>query len=795
MAQPVWVLSVDLQTKTATFQTGLADAAKSARGAFTEIKSGAQEMGAETGHSMMEARHGVMLLGEEFGVHLPRAVATFLASIGPIGAAMETAFPFLAVAALATILIEHLNELHAAGVKLTQDQLSLGTVVNNVWNGLDQKIVQAQIRSDELSNNHLGALHRQLELIDKESLGELVHSFEEVAKAADVVLKDLEGHWYTFGKGSEGAKNSLDDFKAHYESLIAAGKGEEASGLLHGTLAQAQKVLDLMQHREVKPSGDAAADTAAYQQAVAAHQQLDALGISTGANLDKQVEAQHNLVQALEGQVGAEQRIADLKKLQSGNDTKQFNNDESAKGAAAARAAAESQQRIAELGLSADKATGEAALQIHQASLEARLALDIEFAGRDRDIKLAANQAEIAGLDKSGKDYQNQLKALGEKTAEIQAEYSSKVTELKAKESVAANARNLQNVEEGEREKIDATQEGSAARLVAISAAIKNEEALNLQNTEHYRELLAQRVEATRQEAEEEAKIKDAVIKQDIAARNAAAQEQTRHSGAMSKIETPKGSDDLAAKAVELQKEYEANHAELVQELADSQLMGVAKVAEQKRINAQIEELDKKHRDQMDENAAAQAQAAKVAAMDVANAWAQSMLKVAEGHESMAKLASSAFDSIIKNSLQAMLMEVAHEKTAQLAHAEAAAAAAWHAMAGIPVVGPFLGAAAAAATFAGAMAFEGGTDMVPGVGRGDIVPSMLTPGEGVVPGGVMDGLRDVARSGGFEQRSGDTHIHVRPTYHVQTIDGDGMREALDKHTAVLQRHFEKTVRR
>ena len=49
MAQPVWVLSVDLQTKTATFQSGMADAAKSANGAFKDIKKGAADMANETG--------------------------------------------------------------------------------------------------------------------------------------------------------------------------------------------------------------------------------------------------------------------------------------------------------------------------------------------------------------------------------------------------------------------------------------------------------------------------------------------------------------------------------------------------------------------------------------------------------------------------------------------------------------------------------------------------------------------------------------------------------------------------
>jgi hypothetical protein len=72
---------------------------------------------------------------------------------------------------------------------------------------------------------------------------------------------------------------------------------------------------------------------------------------------------------------------------------------------------------------------------------------------------------------------------------------------------------------------------------------------------------------------------------------------------------------------------------------------------------------------------------------------------------------------------------------------------------------------------------------------------MLTPGEGVVPGGVMDGLRNMARNGNMGQAGHTTVVHVRPTYHVSTIDGDGMQEALEKHTDVLQRHMESTMRK
>ncbi len=84
---------------------------------------------------------------------------------------------------------------------------------------------------------------------------------------------------------------------------------------------------------------------------------------------------------------------------------------------------------------------------------------------------------------------------------------------------------------------------------------------------------------------------------------------------------------------------------------------------------------------------------------------------------------------------------------------------------------------------------------MPGVGNGDVVPAMLTPGEGVVPKGVMEGLSNVAKSGGFSGGGPTYHVHVRPTYHVQSLDTAGMESVLDKHLDTLQRHFERTLRK
>ena len=71
------------------------------------------------------------------------------------------------------------------------------------------------------------------------------------------------------------------------------------------------------------------------------------------------------------------------------------------------------------------------------------------------------------------------------------------------------------------------------------------------------------------------------------------------------------------------------------------------------------------------------------------------------------------------------------QKTAQLRNAEAAASGAYSAYASIPYVGPIIGAAAAAAVFTEAMAFEEG-GVVPGPGFPELgggVPAVVHPGE------------------------------------------------------------------
>jgi len=804
MAQPVWILSVDLQTKTATFQSGLSDAAKGARSAFTDIKSGSGEMGRAVSGNMGEARHSVMMLGEEFGVHIPRALTSFIASIGPIGAALEAAFPFLAIAVGATLLIEHLAAMREAGLKLTDDQIKFGTAASNAFNTLDEKLIQAKIRADELRNDHLGALQLQLELIDKQSMKELVHSFDEVAQHADVVMKELEGHWYTFGKGSDGAKHALGDFRTQYASLQAQGDSEGASGLLHGTLKQAQTIFDLQKQYVASQSHDGAGGD--YQKFEEAAAGLKKMGVSISgvdAGIQGEIASQRQFLDVLNEGVRLERVAADLRKEDRGNAKTATGNAAAGQAAAGKREAAESQARMGEQAVAADRAVANAQLAIQRASVQQRLDVDLDFAAREYQLHLVGNQQEIAALNKSGPDYNNQLKALKDKALELTQAHDSQVIELTAKASVEANAKELRDLEQGERAKIEAATKASGERLAALDAAIKLEQSKNLQDTSFYRELLNQRIEAVRQMTEEENKLKEEAGKEDAlniqklgelglaAMRQADALEDSARRVSAAK----KTMEETAIANADYQLKVQA----YARELSALDKSGKDYANKQKAIQDKESQALKQHENELTaiKDKAEQERnqrilsAERQATEQIATGLTQSIM----GHKTWASMITSFGDQAVQGMIKNSLMILMQQDKDKLGDAKDAAASAY--AAGVkyggpagPVLGPVFGAAA----FAGVMAFEGG-GTVPGVGRGDIVPAMLEPGEGIVPKGVMAGLSDLAKSGGMG--GGSTHYTINAPIHMSAsaLDADGVDKVFTKHADKIQRHFENTLRK
>ncbi len=803
MSTPVWVLSVDLQTKTATFESGLAGAAKSARSSFAEIEGGAASMGDHVSTNMFASRHAIMAVSEAFGDTMPRAITALIVHIGPLGAALEAAFPYAAIGLAAVLIIEHMAKMREESEKLTSDQMKFGTAIQTTFNGLDEKLLEAMLRSDELRNDHLGALAVQLQLIDKQSMSELVHALAEVAKESDAVFAGLQSHWYTFGIGSAGAKHALTQFQDQYESLLRKGNAGAASDLLKGTRDSAEKILELQKKAANSDQGmsgvihgEDPAKVIALQNA-ALELQKSGVGYT-----EKEVKAQEALVQALNSQISSEEQVAKLKKQTGDNDTLSAAQAGAAQQSAAMRAAAESRLRIGETILAAERAKSAAMMDVTRASVAERMAAEIGFADKELTLRLKANAEQTAALDGYAKDYPNQLKAMHEKAEELEAQHTAAVSEIRSKGSVTQNAKDLANIESGVRESIDATERGSAARLAAIDAGLKREGALNMQDLSAYRDLLTQRVQTVREAAEQESKLRAEAGKEaadnDEKMGSLALAAQRQHQALLDSAHrvsiAQRMAEDIAAANAEQALRMTAMQAEA----AALDKSGKDYENKLKTILDKEKQLVQQHENDVTaiKNRAETERNSRILAADRAftDTIASNLTQTLMGHKSFAASMDSIGNQVVSGLMETAIKSVLANDFTKESDAAAAARKAFLAGMQFPfpanvILGPLMGAAA----FASVMAFEDG-GVVPGVGRGDTVPAMVSPGEGIIPGSMMGKLNDLANSGGMSGGN-HYHAHVKPVYNLQAIDSNGVQHMLEKHSATLTKHVENTLRK
>jgi hypothetical protein len=513
---------------------------------------------------------------------------------------------------------------------------------------------------------------------------------------------------------------------------------------------------------------------------------------------EKEMAAQQALVDALSAQAGVEEKVAALKKTQTGNATHATGNEMSAQAAARAKEAADHTAKMGELALAAEREQASVSQAIHQSTIAERLSSDIALADKEFALQQQTNADQIAALDKSGKDYTTQLKTLNDKALEETAAHADAIAALTGKASVEQYRLDVQNLQEGEREKIDATEQGSAARLAVIDAALKDEQARGLEDTDHYRELLTQRVEVARQSAAEEAKARADAGKE--AADNttkmgelalAAAKESQALADSARRVSREQAMQEAIAAA---NQEYALKLTAMSQEIAALDKSGKDYENKLKELQDKQKQLVQQHENEItaikdnaeeDRNKRILSAEQRAASM-IATGLTQSIM----GHQTWAHMIVSFADQAATGLIQNSLLVMMQQEKERLSDARKAATSAFATgekiggPAGI-ILGPIFGAAA----FAGAMAFQDG-GIVPGVGKGDIVPAMLEPGEGVVKKTAMDKLN----SGDV---GGSTHFHVQAHFapQIHAIDAAGVDKMLTKHSQVFQNHFSNTLRR
>jgi hypothetical protein len=323
-----------------------------------------------------------------------------------------------------------------------------------------------------------------------------------------------------------------------------------------------------------------------------------------------------------------------------------------------------------------------------------------------------------------------------------------------------------------------------------------------LQSTSFYRELSTQKAEVVRKSAEEEAK--------QTAEGGKLMAEQTQKMGELT-LAAQKESTALADSSrrmtaqqqmqqaiTQANAEYALKLTGFAQEAAALDKSGKDYENKLTEIQNKQKQLVQEHENEItqikDKATEEQNQKQLSALTQLENMTAQGLTQVLMRHQSFAAMMSSVGNQVVSGMMQTALKSMMTLDMDKEKQAASAARTMFLAGSKFPfpaniVAAPVMGAAA----FASMMAFQDG-GVVPGVGRGDIVPAMLAPGEGVVPGGVMDGLSKMARSGSM---GGGDHFHVTAHFapHVHAVDSDGVDTLLTKHAGKFQKHFEQTLRK
>lgn len=256
-----------------------AQAAKVEHQALKNSLGQAKEGAEKAGGSMMEARHSVMILGEELGIKIPRAVASMIASFGPLTGLLTIAFPILGVLALLAAIGKaiELQEKHAAAMrKAAQDAENLTIKEEDRTAAIEAQNLKLEDSIRKLEGrpetNQLAIALLEV----KTKADELATSFAKDFASMDKDVQDLNGF---IQKGSDYLANFFKAYEGGFgvvSMLIYAKQILEDRGKETDAVKNVQKAEQDLEKARLASHEAATLDAGAQQ--VALGQQATAAG-------------------------------------------------------------------------------------------------------------------------------------------------------------------------------------------------------------------------------------------------------------------------------------------------------------------------------------------------------------------------------------------------------------------------------------------------------------------------------------------------------------------------------------
>lgn len=682
---------------------------KSMKASLDEAGVAAQASGEATSYSMMEARHSVMLVGEELGVHVPRAVSSMIASIGPIGPLLAAAFPLLAAVALVEIIekiVDHFNAAKEAAAKFAAEEEDVRVKGTLAADAIELQNLKLQ---DEIAKLEGGAGRNALR-------EQLLETGDAAIKLASELAKDTEAQIKLFGDTSLFEKAKEDWLWFTQDAGNFTDSYQKVDAALQDTRDAVTRLDAARAEMDASPSK---ANQEAYAKAI-----LDTQGALT-------------------------------RSIGTVRDYGTENGDNAAKIHAMAMEVAELGNAYKELGLTQQKAaldakktTDEQAKDAAEAAKkqeeEGKKAAEVWQKIQNEQRKAADGLKELAAAEQEfwGKARLDQYRELASET--------EKVTEADKKLATAAK---------------ELADEQTKTGLSATIAGYKLQEA-QVKELMSTKSISAAEADAQLLElAQKEADAETAVLEKQLAERQAALD-----AAMQAVVAAESGTDQVVLADAEAAYDKE----KLAYEKTQQEIVAIAQ-----KTAAQKEAIESQNATRIANEELQVLNTVNRAVTSNLNNWIQ-------GHETFGKAAMKTWISLEETAVKSLL-KIAEQmiegallhksigESQKLDDAGTAAAGAWASAASIPVIGWVIAPIAAAAAFAGVLAFDEG-GMVPETGV-----ALLHDHEAVLTPQQTETLQKAADIGGLEAGGGDTHHH----FHFHGFDGEDVQRTFMKNLPAL----------
>ena len=734
-----------------------------------------ESIGTHSASSAAEARHAIRGLGEEIGITMPRFVSNFLTSIGPVSSVMAMAFTPIAIIGVIEVL------------KQVPDVIQSGINKLRGWDEEAKKKweeeADAALRmSNAVAESHL-KINRSLSTIglsglernkaEQKSLDDEIHELEnrkgdlqEQLNQAEKTKAELGSGWFTkmmHGKELDQATHDIQTFKTQIEELKL-------------------KLIDLSTGHVLLPAE--AKDEAATQANEVAAARIEAdktVAMAHVAAIKAQAENDYRM-----GLISLAQLTAALEKAEDDKFKIMQKSIDRQKALEASKSATgeNAAPKMATLDASA-----KALKEEHE---EALLTIHANYAEQTKRVDEQLALARIDGEQKVGTEIVNR----DEQTAKQQYELH---------QITAAQETALLIDAENRRDEIE---KNAIEKRIKVAEQEPEKNKVLIENLNNELLVLDQQYQTKKQSIQSagDAKIladEQARYATEIAYAMRAADEELKDNAAM---------DDKKLSSHRMKSEawykdeitvLDKWHAK-ANEILNSELMHAELIYKKDSKEYEAVILKKEHLDQQ----YAQKKKALDDKMQQENTkfynkleqslsfYNNQMLSTMKGQQTAtqmmenmwAHLADQMVMSIMKGieaEIAASITRKAIDKESIIGKAGSAAAKAYDAMAGIPYVGPVLGALAAAAAFAAIMAFgsfkEGGV----------LDQDMFMFGhakEMVLPAGISTGLQGMIANGGAGAGGGNK---TQLTYAPTMIGGEQwMKKTMSQHSD----HMVKLIR-